>query len=201
VVIIRCTWVRTFYTSYCLLANTHDSRHAGIPVQAGDSPATGCVSHTKTMQLKELLSDDDAVSPVIGVILMVAITVIPRPSSPRSSSAWVTRSATPHRRLVSASTSKKVGLSGEDINGTSPGTTGDLAVTHEGGDTIDTSGISIIANPGDSADGSTVFSGSSVSAGSSALVNVDTEATVRVTYSDSNGGSSATLGTWEGPDA
>jgi len=28
------------------------------------------------MQLKELLSDDDAVSPVIGVILMVAITVI-----------------------------------------------------------------------------------------------------------------------------
>ena len=28
------------------------------------------------MQFKELLSDDDAVSPVIGVILMVAITVI-----------------------------------------------------------------------------------------------------------------------------
>ena len=28
------------------------------------------------MQLKQLLSDDDAVSPVIGVILMVAITVI-----------------------------------------------------------------------------------------------------------------------------
>jgi flagellin-like protein len=28
------------------------------------------------MQLKELLNDDDAVSPVIGVILMVAITVI-----------------------------------------------------------------------------------------------------------------------------
>jgi flagellin-like protein len=28
------------------------------------------------MQLQELLSDDDAVSPVIGVILMVAITVI-----------------------------------------------------------------------------------------------------------------------------
>ncbi|MEF8869094.1 MAG: type IV pilin N-terminal domain-containing protein, partial [Haloarculaceae archaeon] len=28
------------------------------------------------MQLKRLLTDDDAVSPVIGVILMVAITVI-----------------------------------------------------------------------------------------------------------------------------
>jgi flagellin-like protein len=28
------------------------------------------------MRLKELLTDDDAVSPVIGVILMVAITVI-----------------------------------------------------------------------------------------------------------------------------
>src|SRR6056297_3274178 len=29
-----------------------------------------------TMELKELFTDDDAVSPVIGVILMVAITVI-----------------------------------------------------------------------------------------------------------------------------
>jgi flagellin-like protein len=29
-----------------------------------------------TMKIKELLTDDDAVSPVIGVILMVAITVI-----------------------------------------------------------------------------------------------------------------------------
>jgi flagellin-like protein len=153
------------------------------------------------MQLKELLSDDDAVSPVIGVILMVAITVILAAVIATFVLGLGDQVSNTAPQASFSFDFEEGGTSGEDINGTSPGTTGDLAVTHEGGDTIDTSGISIIANPGDSADGSTVFSGSSVSAGSSALVNVDTEATVRVTYSDSNGGSSATLGTWEGPDA
>lgn len=39
------------------------------------SPERGCRTQ-ETMQLKQLLTDEDAVSPVIGVILMVAITVI-----------------------------------------------------------------------------------------------------------------------------
>jgi len=42
------------------------------------------------MQIKHLMQDDDAVSPVIGVILMVAITVI-LAASHRSCSVSVTR--------------------------------------------------------------------------------------------------------------
>ena len=43
----------------------------------GASPDTrGVLARTQHMDLKQLIHDDDAVSPVIGVILMVAITVI-----------------------------------------------------------------------------------------------------------------------------
>jgi flagellin-like protein len=37
---------------------------------------TGVGANDTTMELKQFIADDDAVSPVIGVILMVAITVI-----------------------------------------------------------------------------------------------------------------------------
>jgi flagellin-like protein len=42
----------------------------------GAQPVNASINQPKTMQLKQLLTEDRAVSPVIGVILMVAITVI-----------------------------------------------------------------------------------------------------------------------------
>jgi flagellin-like protein len=77
------------------------------------------------MQLKQLFDDDDAVSPVIGVILMVAITVI----------------------LAAVIATFVLGL-GEQVSSTTPTASfsteysevnndeGNLTITHDGGDTI-----------------------------------------------------------------
>ncbi|MFB6178875.1 MAG: type IV pilin [Halorientalis sp.] len=79
------------------------------------------------MQVRELLTDDDAVSPVIGVILMVAITVI----------------------LAAVIASFVLGLGGSttktptakftfnyDTAATSANTDGVVTITHDGGDTL-----------------------------------------------------------------
>ncbi|MCU4800915.1 type IV pilin N-terminal domain-containing protein [Halobacteria archaeon HArc-gm2] len=157
------------------------------------------------MQLKELLSDDDAVSPVIGVILMVAITVILAAVIATFVLGLGDQVSNTAPQASFSFDFDETGTSGHDITDDGSPDSGTLTVTHEGGDSIPASGISIIANPGDSAAGGSsgdVFtSGNDLSAGSSDTVLVDTDATIRVTYSDSNGGSSATLGTWEGPDA
>ncbi|SFS02992.1 flagellin N-terminal-like domain-containing protein [Halomicrobium zhouii] len=145
------------------------------------------------MQLKELLSDDDAVSPVIGVILMVAITVI----------------------LAAVIATFVLGL-GDQVSNTAPQasfstdySSSDLTVTHEGGDSIRAGSLYIRGSSGVSDTGkwpsidSSYSDSDMVSAGNSITVGVgaDSGETVRVVYQDPNGGSSATLTTWEGPNA
>jgi flagellin-like protein len=165
------------------------------------------------MELKQLLTDDEAVSPVIGVILMVAITVI----------------------LAAVIGTFVLGL-GDQVQSTSPQASfnfdftdedgsgqDELTVTHDGGDTIgDTqlylkSDASFDTNDddGSTADAASTFtwdslfspSGDEVSAGTSGTVHADTNsdefnsATFRVTWSSSDGSNTATLGKWSGPDA
>ena len=85
------------------------------------------------MQLKRLFADDDAVSPVIGVILMVAITVI----------------------LAAVIGTFVLGL-GKNVQSTSPtasitfdqiddGGTTKVKISHDGGDPLKEGQISIIA--------------------------------------------------------
>ncbi|WP_276258111.1 type IV pilin N-terminal domain-containing protein [Haloglomus litoreum] len=199
------------------------------------------------MEFGNLFADEDAVSPVIGVILMVAITVI----------------------LAAVIGTFVLGL-GDQVSNTSPqasftfdfddrengGTPQDrLTVTHDGGDKISASQLSIKAtgavddldastpsdvfiqggslqdgsswqaiadmqndNTDDNDGPSEVSAGSSITiqaeggstysvianseTGGSTVNNVDlNEATVRVTWASSNGGDTATLGKWTGPDA
>jgi len=164
------------------------------------------------MQFSKLFDDDRAVSPVIGVILMVAITVI----------------------LAAVIGTFVLGL-GENLQDTSPqasfafdfnpdagGSGGDqLEITHETGDEIPASQVSVVVNnasDGDNPSGkyswSDVGGSGPVSAGSSVTVdstNVGTNtaesdlnlkgATVRVTWTSESGGSSATLAEWSGPQA
>ncbi|MFC7021338.1 MULTISPECIES: type IV pilin N-terminal domain-containing protein [Haloarcula] len=160
------------------------------------------------MNPKQLLSDDDAVSPVIGVILMVAITVI----------------------LAAVIATFVLGL-GDQISNTAPQASfsfeynegaddnydndddgdGTLNITHDGGDTIEAQDLSVSGSQDDGSwgddiseiDSSTAqFAATSkISAGSTLTVNVNSDDTVRVTYQDPSGGSTATLGKWEGPDA
>jgi len=164
------------------------------------------------MKLRTLLHDDDAVSPVIGVILMVAITVI----------------------LAAVIATFVLGL-GDQVSNTAPQAsftfeyTDDenlLTITHDGGDAVIATNLyfrgqinqpsgafaisdktwKAVADSGGSnsavatASGS-VDSESAVSAGDYAEVKVDADSKMRVVYQGSNSETSATLSTWEGPDA
>jgi flagellin-like protein len=175
------------------------------------------------MKLEQLLCADDAVSPVISVILMVAITVI----------------------LAAVIATFVLGLS-ESVNTTAPqatfsfdyeqneGGSDVLTITHDGGDTIEGQNLNITSDgatdkdpPGfidDAYVGTDVFTGE-ITAKTEVTVNNTTfksfqgnvrflsdrsgpssqldlsGATITVVYNDETGGSSATLSRWEGPDA
>ena len=174
------------------------------------------------MQLRQLINDDDAVSPVIGVILMVAITVI----------------------LAAVIASFVLGLGGNTQATPTASFTFDytqgnddqssyIEVTHDGGDTIKGNEIylrgSNFANRDFDADSSVSISDSDVvyqdsspgstwkevsgdmstkkgdesaiAAGDSIDIQADTDYDLRVIWQPGNGDSSATLGQDTGPDA
>ncbi len=169
---------------------------------------------TQTMQFKQLLSDDDAVSPVIGVILMVAITVI----------------------LAAVIATFVLGL-GEQVSSTAPqasfsfeynGNDNVLTVTHDGGDTIKAGSLYFRGQLNSDDVGSTISTddtwsdlannygsnskvtstASSTQGGESAVVGgdyakfpTDSDSQIRIIFQGTNSDSSATLASWEGPDA
>jgi len=97
------------------------------------------------MQFKQLLEDDDAVSPVIGVILMVAITVI----------------------LAAVIGTFVLGL-GDQVSDSAPQATfnfdfansSEVSITHDGGDSIKDSSLSVLVA------GTTVYEGDGSTGGS-----------------------------------
>ncbi|RDZ42617.1 type IV pilin [Haloferax sp. Atlit-10N] len=133
------------------------------------------------MDIKKFLSESRAVSPVIGVILMVAITVI----------------------LAAVIGTFVLGL-GDQVGDTAPQasfsfdyneTSGDLIVTHESGDAID-GDLLTIAGSGLTVDDPDAFAGTDVKAGSSAtvtLTDVDNGDEVRLVWTSESGSNSATL--------
>ncbi|MFC6991960.1 type IV pilin N-terminal domain-containing protein [Haladaptatus sp. GCM10025707] len=147
------------------------------------------------MQLKQLFTEEDAVSPVIGVILMVAITVI----------------------LAAVIGTFVLGL-GDQVGNTAPqaqfsfdydeGATS-LDITHESGDKIKGSNLNVKSSAGfeqtwDNFNSGTTF----VTAGSSITVDsttgnggaVDPGDTIRLIFDDGSGDTS-TIQTWDGPEA
>jgi len=160
------------------------------------------------MDFKQLFDEERAVSPVIGVILMVAITVI----------------------LAAVIGTFVLGL-GDQVQDTSPQASfgfdytaddaGDtLEITHETGDELTASNVEVVISGADESgvDGTYAWTGDTdglegkgpVSAGSTVTVSNGTtdatdldlsEATVRVTWTSETGDSSSTLAKWNGPDA
>ncbi|QIB75186.1 type IV pilin [Halogeometricum borinquense] len=142
------------------------------------------------MKLKQLFTDESAVSPVIGVILMVAITVI--------LAAVIGTFVLNLGGSVSQTTPQA--SFGFDYN------SNNATITHETGDTIDADsdtlkvvveGKDISATSGAAStitDGDAIFSGT-ISAGSSAEIQVSSWSsdTVRVVWSSETGENSATL--------
>jgi flagellin-like protein len=154
------------------------------------------------MNIKKLFTDDEsAVSPVIGVILMVAITVI----------------------LAAVIASFVLGL-GDSVSNTAPqasftfdydessstttnqlandggGTDGELTITHDGGDTIN--GQRLEVTDGTDTISPTPFGDDTdVAAGSSLTIDIDNDDTVRIIFTGQSGDNTATLGQFEAPEA
>jgi flagellin-like protein len=145
------------------------------------------------MELTELFTNDDerAVSPVIGVILMVAITVI----------------------LAAVIGTFVLGL-GDQVQETSPNAQWDwdnpasdeLELTHESGDSVDPARLEVTGSPTDNtcngaSDGwSGLNSNSNVAAGATCSVltgGSDASGTYRLIWTAEGGGSSSTLTTFE----
>jgi len=149
------------------------------------------------MDIKELLNDDNAVSPVIGVILMVAITVIlaaviasfvlglgdqAQNTTPTASFNFDWDDST-------SSTS--------DLKNTSDSSGSELTITHDSGDDLESENLEIKDDDGQSV---SPFTGT-VSAGTSVTIGAGNDDTVRIIWTDPEGGSTSTLTTYEAPDA
>lgn len=144
------------------------------------------------MKLKQLFADDDAVSPVIGVILMVAITVI----------------------LAAVIASFVLGL-GDQAQQTTPqasftfdydGGSNELTITHDGGDTIEAQELFVRGNNlGDTGSWDSIGSyksTSEISAGNDLTISgTSSDYEANVVYEALEGDNSATLASKKGPDA
>ncbi|WP_255151271.1 type IV pilin [Halorarius halobius] len=144
------------------------------------------------MQLKNLITDEDAVSPVIGVILMVAITVI----------------------LAAVIGTFVLGL-GDQVQSSAPNANFEftyeqdtsppgITITHTGGQDVDADNV-IIQGASDDSDNAdtnsyTGWSDSTISTGSAWDGSVDSSVdTVRVVWESPSGGTSNTIGESEVP--
>ncbi|MFC6862447.1 type IV pilin N-terminal domain-containing protein [Halomicroarcula sp. GCM10025817] len=164
------------------------------------------------MNPKQLLSDDDAVSPVIGVILMVAITVI-LAAVIATFVLGLGDQVSNTAPQASFSFDYDASLSQDWDNGEDSGSVdgdGTLNITHDGGDSIEAGNLYIRGSQDDGAWGNDITdrdgdiqydTKSEINAGRTLSVNVANSDTVRVVYEDPNGGSTATIGRWEGPEA
>jgi flagellin-like protein len=166
------------------------------------------------MEFTELVRDDEAVSPVIGVILMVAITVILAAvigtfvlglgndlgsNAPQASFTFDFDEA-------SDATSSGM-LDCGDASGAGADGEGKLTISHDGGDRIEAGQLSITGSSDSGANGkwsdcgSTYGADSDISAGDTLQIAASGADTIRVVWESSNGGDSATLGKWAGTDA
>jgi len=173
------------------------------------------------MQFKQLLKDDDAVSPVIGVILMVAITVIlaavigtfvlglgeqVQDTSPNAQFTSEYNNTTP------ANNGEVQFAGGTNVNINSPD--GTLTIEMTSGNSVDASELSLSGvnsshnHPADyefeftdETGDNPYSSGEQVTAGDTVEVAVNSDSEVKLIWTVDGGGQSDTLATWEGPDA
>jgi flagellin-like protein len=143
------------------------------------------------MNFKQLFTEDRAVSPVIGVILMVAITVI--------LAAVIGTFVLGLGDQVSES-APQAQFTFDYSGGPSDGT---VNVTHDGGDSIEAADLNVSINNDAnaavaSAGTNNGWSDATVAAGSSLTVNnVDEGATVRIIWTSPNSDKTATIGQFE----
>jgi flagellin-like protein len=141
------------------------------------------------MELKNIFTDEDAVSPVIGVILMVAITVI----------------------LAAVIGTFVLGL-GDQVQNNAPQATFSfdyqdggpytVVATHDGGDTFTEQNTnSLTLQDADGSETTDFALSGGVSAGDSAqITDVDANTDVRIIWTSANGGNTATVASGTTPN-
>ena len=155
------------------------------------------------MKLRELLADDDAVSPVIGVILMVAITVI-------LAAVIGTFVLGLGGQVQDTAPNAQFTFSQEDTDGDS---VDDLKMTHDGGQNVMTSNIKVVNDNEDYTTGSPTicqdadtpsapddWTSTELSAGDNCIApddRISSGDTVRIVWESDDGGTSTTLATYE----
>jgi len=158
------------------------------------------------MQLNTIITDDEAVSPVIGVILMVAITVILAAvigtfvlglsDQADSAAPTATFDTTYEAGSPSGDTGLYQGSSGSADDGVDGG---DLTLTHSSGQSIDGGQLSLVDGDGGAVEAWSA--GETVSAGSATTTTVASDDEVRLVWESDDGSTTDTLATWTGPDA
>jgi flagellin-like protein len=154
------------------------------------------------MDLKQLFNDDDAVSPVIGVILMVAITVI----LAAVIASFVLGLGDQADQTVPQASFNFEYDQDETSNGDFSGTLassgdGQLDITHDGGDSIEGARLTLTDGDATTDDLDTAGAASEMTAGTTVTALIDNDDEIRIIYTDESGDSSSTLATFEGPDA
>ncbi|MDS0281548.1 type IV pilin N-terminal domain-containing protein [Haloarcula onubensis] len=138
------------------------------------------------MKLKQLLNDDDAVSPVIGVILMVAITVILAAviaTFVLGLGDAVSNNAPQASFEFNANNDEIIMTGGDELDGSS------IKVEVEGGDTVGPTG----SGTGTAEVPTTITAGTNLLANGGTFGEGDT---VRVIWTNPSGGNTAVIGSY-----
>jgi len=162
------------------------------------------------MRWKRLLEDDGAVSPVIGVILMVAVTVV----LAAVIATFVlglgeqVSDAAPNTS-IEFSYDDEVDSGVEDSWGENSNGEALLTITHTGGNNVDASLLGVTGSSAEP-DGATYtdfstseesWNSSQMTAGASVSLWIDADDSVSVVWENDEGTDSARLRTFDGPDA
>ena len=154
------------------------------------------------MELPPFAGDDRAVPPVVGVMLMVAITVILAAVVGTVAVGFTDRfeQSTPQTSFgfeYDAGTTAGVDCSFEVTDDSDAGT---LTVAHESGEAIDGDQLYLLTDAGEAEWKADCDNSDTVSTGDSIDVAVDADQTLRVVWKAEDGGQTKTIVRWDGPD-
>ena len=154
------------------------------------------------MELPPFAGDDRAVPPVVGVVLMVAITVILAAVVGTVAVGFTDRfeQSTPQTSFgfeYDAGTTAGVDCSFEVTDDSDAGT---LTVAHESGEAIDGDQLYLLTDAGEAEWKADCDNSDTVSTGDSIDVAVDADQTLRVVWKAEDGGQTKTIVRWDGPD-
>jgi len=154
------------------------------------------------MELPAFAGDDRAVPPVVGVMLMVAITVILAAVVGTVAVGFTDRfeQSTPQTSFgfeYDAGTTAGVDCSFDVTDDSDAGT---LTVAHESGEAIDGDQLYLLTDAGEAEWKADCDNSDTVSTGDSIDVAVDADQTLRVVWEAEDGGQTKTIVRWDGPD-